>query len=122
MLDHVAIPVRRLEASRDWYEAALAPLGMTLLRAGTDSASFGIGHMPYLTLRACMHTPAPVHLAFSATDRAEVDAFHAAAVAAGGRSNGAPGLRPAYHAHYYGAFVLDPDGHNIEVVKHGAED
>ncbi len=118
MLDHVAIPVRNLEASRRWYEAALAPLGMSLLRSGQDSASFGIGRMPYLTLRACMVTPAPVHLAFSAREQAEVDAFHAAAVAAGGRSNGTPGLRPEYHQHYYGAFVLDPDGHNIEVVRH----
>jgi catechol 2,3-dioxygenase-like lactoylglutathione lyase family enzyme len=77
--------------------------------------------MPYLTLRLSMTTPAPVHLAFIADNRAQVDAFYRAALAAGGTDHGAPGLRPAYHAHYYGAFVLDPDGHNIEVVQHQPE-
>ena len=121
MLDHVAIPVRNLETSKNWYEAALAPLGMSLLRADQNVASFGIGAMPYLTLRACLQTPAPVHLAFSAAGRRQVDEFHAAAVGAGGRSNGEPGLRPDYHPNYYGAFVIDPDGHNIEVVRHAAD-
>jgi predicted lactoylglutathione lyase len=78
--------------------------------------------MPYLTLRACIRTPAAVHLAFSAAARDQVDGFYAAATAAGGTGNGEPGLRPQYHDNYYGAFVLDPDGHNIEVVRHVGEE
>lgn len=122
MLDHVTIPVSRLEASASWYAAALQPLGITLLASSQDSASFGIGHMPYLTLRRSAVRPAAVHLAFTAANRAQVTEFHAAAVGAGGVDNGAPGLRPEYHPHYFGAFALDPDGHNVEVVRHAAED
>jgi catechol 2,3-dioxygenase-like lactoylglutathione lyase family enzyme len=121
VLDHVTLPVSRVDVSARWYTAALRPLGMTLLASSQDSASFGIGRMPYLTLRRCSGRPASVHLAFTAADRPQVNDFHAAAVAAGGVDNGAPGLRPDYHAHYFGAFVLDPDGHNIEVVRHAAE-
>lgn len=120
-LDHVGIPVRDLKRARIFYAAALAPLGIELLSASEAHAAFGTGHMPYLTLRLSMTTPAPVHLAFSADNRSQVDAFYRAAIAAGGEDHGAPGLRPAYHAHYYGAFVLDPDGHNIEMVKHQPE-
>ena len=120
-LDHVGIPVRDLKRARTFYAAALAPLGIELLSASEAYAAFGTGHMPYLTLRLSMTMPAPVHLAFSADNRGQVDAFYRAAIAAGGVDHGAPGLRPAYHAHYYGAFVLDPDGHNIEMVKHQPE-
>ncbi len=120
-LDHVGLPARDLQRARTFYAAALAPLGIELLGASEAHAAFGTGHMPYLTLRFSMTRPAPVHLAFTADNRAQVDAFYHAALAAGGTDHGAPGLRPAYHAHYYGAFVLDPDGHNIEVVKHQPE-
>ena len=120
MLDHVTIPVSELDASELWYTAALKPLGMTLLERSPDSAKFGIGRMPYLSLRRCAVKPEPVHIAFTAVNRAQVSEFYAAAVRAGGRGNGAPGLRPEYHAHYFGAFALDPDGHNVEVVRHDA--
>jgi catechol 2,3-dioxygenase-like lactoylglutathione lyase family enzyme len=122
VLDHISIPVSHLEASARWYAQALQPLGMTLLGSRPDSASFGIGHMPYLTLHRTAARPAAVHIAFTAANRAQVREFHAAAIAAGGVDNGAPGLRPEYHAHYFGAFALDPDGHNVEVVRHTAED
>ena len=121
MLDHISLPVTNLRASTAFYQAALAPLGMSPLGSSERHAAFGIGHMPYLTLRVCAAAPAPVHLAFTAGQRSQVDDFHAAALAAGGCDNGQPGLRPDYHANYYGAFVLDPDGHNIEAVKHAAE-
>ena len=121
MLDHVGIPVRDLVASKSFYIQALAPIGMKLLGESAAHAAFGIGHMPYLVVRAAGILSAPSHVAFIAATRAEVDAFHAAAIAAGGQDNGGPGLWPDYHPDYYGAFVLDPDGHNIEVVKHTAE-
>ena len=81
-------------------------------------AALGIGHMPYLLLRPVAGPVASVHLAFTATARHQVDEFYVAALGVGGADNGPPGLRPEYHASYYGAFVLDPDGHNIEVVMH----
>ena len=121
MLDHVTIPVTQLETSQLWYLQALQPLGMTLLDSSSDYAKIGIGRMPYLALRRCAVTPAPVHLAFRADSRAQVEQFFAAAVKAGGEDNGSPGLRPHYHPNYFGAFALDPDGHNIEVVRHAAD-
>jgi catechol 2,3-dioxygenase-like lactoylglutathione lyase family enzyme len=122
MLDHVTIPISDLASSQQWYLQALAPLGMTLIDSSADYAKFGIGPMPYLALRRSAVSPAPVHLAFRAATRAQVQQFFEAAVGAGGKDNGPPGLRPHYHANYFGAFVLDPDGHNIEVVRHAAED
>jgi catechol 2,3-dioxygenase-like lactoylglutathione lyase family enzyme len=118
MLDHIGLPVTNIAASKRFYAAALAPLGMTLLAASEQHAAFGIGAMPYLTVRLSAAVVGPTHVAFLAATRAQVDAFHAAAVAAGGTDNGAPGMRTAYHPNYYGAFVADPDGHNIELVKH----
>jgi catechol 2,3-dioxygenase-like lactoylglutathione lyase family enzyme len=115
------LPVTDLDASVRFYRAALAPVGISQLGAGDRHAAFGIGAMPYLIIRLAAAVSAPVHVAFIADQRADVDAFHAAAIAAGGADNGAPGLRPDYHAAYYAAFVLDPDGHNIEVVKHTPE-
>jgi len=121
MLDHVTIPVRELDSSERWYAAALSPLGMTLLERSADCAKFGIGRMPYLSLRRAAGVPEPVHLAFSAASREQVNAFYTAAVDAGGVDNGPPGLRPHYHPNYFGAFALDPDGHNIEVVRHAPD-
>jgi catechol 2,3-dioxygenase-like lactoylglutathione lyase family enzyme len=118
VLDHVGIPVRDIDVSREFYLAALAPLGYTLLMQPAEHVcGLGRDRKPDFWLRR--GEPAgEVHIAFSAPDRPTVDAFHAAAVAAGGRDNGGPGVREIYHPHYYGAFVLDPDGNNVEAVHH----
>ena len=121
MLDHLCLPVKNLEASKTFYMAALAPIGFRLLGDSSTHAAFGIGHMPYLSIRLCEREPASVHVAFIADTRRQIDEFHAAALRAGGADNGAPGLRPDYHDSYYGAFIRDPDGHNIELVKHAPE-
>jgi catechol 2,3-dioxygenase-like lactoylglutathione lyase family enzyme len=120
-IDHVGFRVTNLLVSKKFYLSALEPLGMVLLGESEEHAAFGVGKMPYLTIRQDAAVSGPVHLAFIATTRMQVNAFHAAALAAGGTDNGPPGLRPEYHPDYYGAFVLDPDGHNIEVVKHTPE-
>ncbi len=119
MLDHITIGVGDFAKAQAFYDAALAPLGIT--RFASDGAHFaGYGVKPkaffWIGARDAIHTG--THIAFTAPDRATVDAFHRAALAAGGRDNGAPGLRTQYHPNYYGAFVLDPDGHNIEAVCH----
>ncbi|MBP3985137.1 VOC family protein [Pseudoxanthomonas helianthi] len=125
MLDHVGIPVSDFARAKAFYAQSLAPLGIGLVMEVTpeqtgngSTAGFGSEGKPYFWFgddgRPSLHT----HVAFVADSRAKVDAFHAAALAAGGRDNGAPGLRPHYHENYYGAFVLDPDGHNIEAVCH----
>lgn len=127
MLDHIGIPVSDYARSKAFYERALAPLGIGLAmevtpeQTGNDwSGGFGSQGKPYFWIGPDPNT-ARTHVAFVAPDRAAVDAFHKAALAAGARDNGAPGLRPHYHEHYYGAFVLDPDGHNVEAVCHAAE-
>ncbi|HYZ18487.1 MAG TPA: VOC family protein [Gaiellaceae bacterium] len=123
-IDHVKLPVADLDASRAFYSAALAPLGWKLVWDEAPTLGFGHGDggeddEPFALERG---DPPNVrsHVAFSADDTAQVDAFHAAAVAAGGTDNGPPGERP-YGGYYYAAFVIDPDGHNVEVVFHGAE-
>jgi catechol 2,3-dioxygenase-like lactoylglutathione lyase family enzyme len=123
MFDHVGVNVRDYEASRAFYEQALAPLGMTLLMEFSDAAAgFGRddGGRPSFFIEA-HGEPARgrLHFALRAETREQVDAFHAAALEAGGTDNGAPGLR-WYHPDYYGAYVLDPDGNNIEAVCHRA--
>jgi catechol 2,3-dioxygenase-like lactoylglutathione lyase family enzyme len=125
MIDHTGVTVGDFAASRAFYARALAPLGyvtlMELPAAATghgDVAGFGIAPKPDFWIAGGAPNVPPVHVAFRAASRAAVDAFHAAALAAGGRDNGPPGLRPHYHANYYAAFVLDPDGHNIEAVCH----
>ena len=119
MIDHLSINVSDMAASKRFYEAALKPLGYTLMMDFGDKAvGFGEGGKPDFWIgQGAAH---PSHVAFRSTDRAAVDAFYAAAIAAGGRDNGAPGLRAQYHPGYYGAFVLDPDGHNVEAVCHEA--
>jgi catechol 2,3-dioxygenase-like lactoylglutathione lyase family enzyme len=116
MLDHIVITVTDLDASRAFYERALAPFGHEVLLQFPGVAGIGSAGKPEFWIREGEAGP-PVHVAF-ATDRPTVDAFHGAALAAGGRYNGGPGVREIYHPHYYGAFVLDPDGHNIEAVCH----
>ncbi len=122
VIDHVKIGVSDLAASRDFYRRALTPLGFAEIgpwRTGTEEVAFGLEDADDFAISTAYPSGASVHVAFAADRREQVDAFHAAALAAGGRDNGAPGLRPEYSADYYAAFVLDPDGHNIEAVHHG---
>ncbi len=125
MLDHVGFPVSDYARSKRFYAQALAPLGYTLVmevgqetEKGFPAAGFGANGKPDLWIGGEGGLNKPLHVAILAKDRPTVDAFYKAAIAAGGRDNGAPGLRPHYHANYYAAFVLDPDGHNIEAVCH----
>nr|WP_207955793.1 VOC family protein [Rubrobacter marinus] len=120
-MDHVNLPVSNVERSKRFYGAALAPLGYGLIMEhGISGAGFGRSGKPDFWIK--QGAPgAAVHVAFSSPDRATVGAFHEAAVAAGGRDNGRPALRPEYHSAYYGAFVLDPDGNNIEAVCHNPQ-
>ena len=121
MLDHVTISVSDIKRSRAFYDRALRPLDIERLYAEGDGfAGYGINKKAFFWIGLRGSVVSGAHIAFAAKDRAVVDAFHAAALAAGGRDNGAPGLRPRYHANYYGAFILDPDGHNIEAVCHAA--
>jgi catechol 2,3-dioxygenase-like lactoylglutathione lyase family enzyme len=118
MIDHLSLQVRDYLRSKDFYVAALAPLGSELLREFEGrSGGFGRDGKPFFWIRE--GEPATgLHVAFAARDRDAVDAFYAAAIAAGGDENGAPGLRTHYHPGYYGAYVLDPDGNNVEAVFH----
>lgn len=125
MLDHTGVAVTDFPRSKAFYQAALAPIGYALIMefpasvtGSVDVAGFGEPPQPDFWISAGSANKPPIHVAFRVRSRALVDAFHQAALAAGGRDNGAPGLRPHYHANYYGAFVLDPDGHNIEAVCH----
>jgi catechol 2,3-dioxygenase-like lactoylglutathione lyase family enzyme len=125
MIDHIGIAVQNQPASRSFYLKALAPLGigivMEVSRAETglpyDSTGFGADGKPFFWIGEG-RTDRPVHLAFAADSRAQVDAFYAAAIAAGAHDNGPPGIRPHYHPSYYGAFVIDPNGINLEAVCH----
>ncbi len=136
MLDHINIRVADYERSKKFYEAALAPLGYRLAMEVASGAGFSKEFIPDFWVKqgapisfgveaestemsGCGGTA--VHVAFASDDRNTVDAFYQAALAAGARDNGAPGLRPNHHPNYYGAFVLDPDGYNIEAVCHKAE-
>lgn len=120
MLDHVSLKVRDYAAAQAFYDQALAPLGLSrLMGDGAHFAGYGVGR-PFFWIGQGEAPSGGTHVAFTAADRATVDAFHAAALEAGGRDNGAPGVRAHYHPDYYGAFVLDADGHNIEAVCHAA--
>ena len=124
ILDHVGFPVTNYARSMAFYRAALAPLGIVLLKEyklsdDGDDGYAGFGRTrPQFWIGTGEPLKGRLHVAFAAKDRDEVIAFYQAALAAGGIDNGAPGLRPHYHANYFGAFVLDPDGHNIEAVTH----
>jgi catechol 2,3-dioxygenase-like lactoylglutathione lyase family enzyme len=119
MFDHIGITVSDLERSRAFYAAALGPLGIREVMQFENFIGFGVERPQFWLLAGRPGQSKPrVHVAFAAHSRLEVDTFHRSALAAGGADNGAPGLRPEYHEHYYGAFVLDPDGHNIEAVYH----
>jgi catechol 2,3-dioxygenase-like lactoylglutathione lyase family enzyme len=125
MIDHTGINVTHPKRSRAFYEAALRPIGYSVLMevppehtGGIVVLGFGEPPKPDFWVTEGDPKGLQIHVAFTAKTRAQVDAFYAAGIAAGGTDNGAPGLRPHYHANYYGAFVRDPDGHNIEVVCH----
>ena len=121
MFDHVKFGVRDFAASKAFYLKALESLGVAI--AGEGPPSYGIelvrpNNKASLCLFQTTEKPAHLHIAFMAENRGQVDAFYRAALAAGGKDNGPPGLRPQYHANYYGAFVLDPDGNNVEAICH----
>lgn len=118
MIDHLGLVVANYAVSVTFYRQALAPLGYGLVEEAGDHAGFGPPGRPLFWLREGPQPHTAVHVAFVAADRDAVDAFHTAALAAGAINNGGPGLRPLYHPNYYGAFVLDPDGNNIEAVCH----
>jgi catechol 2,3-dioxygenase-like lactoylglutathione lyase family enzyme len=122
VIDHLTIGVRDLERSRAFYRAALAPLGFEERGPWSDEQreiAFGAEGVDDFAISPEYEPGGQLHIAFSADSREAVQAFHAAALAAGGEDNGAPGERPEYAPGYYGAFVLDPDGHNVEAVFHG---
>ena len=121
MIDHLGLHVSDYEKSKAFYLAALAPIGYSLLMEFGTDAGIGSNGKPHFWISPADVVGKPIHVAFVAEDRATVDAFYKAALAAGGTDNGAPGLRTMYHPNYYGAFVKDFDGHNIEVVCHKPE-
>ena len=125
MIDHIALHVRDVAGATEFYLKALAPLGIGIVmqvsaeETGHGAAvGFGSGQKPFFWLGEADQPSGPMHVAFAAPSREAVDAFHAAALGAGATDNGPPGLRPEYHANYYGAFVLDADGNNVEAVCH----
>jgi catechol 2,3-dioxygenase-like lactoylglutathione lyase family enzyme len=127
MIDHTGMAVRSFDDARAFYDRALAPLGASLLMmvppehtGGVKVAGYGRDGKPSFWLHETGHNDT-VHIAFATRSRAEVHAFWDAATAAGGKDNGPPGLRPHFHPGYYAAFVLDPDGNNIEAVCHAPQ-
>lgn len=118
MFDHIGFGVSNIDLSREFFLKALAPLGVSLAMQGPASIGLGRQGKPSLWLYPQARVAGPLHIAIAADTHAQVDAFHAAALAAGGKDNGPPGLRPHYHPHYYAAFVIGPDGHNVEAVCH----
>ena len=128
MIDHIGISVSDFVAACAFYDTALAPIGASCLAiipvehtGGVNVAGYGQDRPTFWIGEDGVQTP-PLHVAFTAATRAQVDMFYTSALDAGGTDNGAPGLRPQYHEHYYGAFVRDPDGNNIEMVCHAPPD
>jgi len=121
MFDHIGLAVRDLAKTRAFYTAALAPLGLGVRYEQENVVAFGPPNKAALWFYDRGDGPAGVHIALTAETRAQVRAFYQAAIAAGGKDNGPPGLRPHYKPTYYGAFVFDPDGHNLEAVCYAAE-
>ena len=120
MIDHIGLSVADYERSKAFYTEALAPLGYAVIKVG-PWAGLGVSGKPDFWIGKGEATTPRLHVAFRARDRATVRAFYEAAIKAGASDNGAPGLRPEYHPNYYGAFVIDPDGNNIEAVCHDPE-
>lgn len=125
MIDHIGLHVHDVARATEFYLKALAPLGISIViqipaeeTGGSAYVGFGASEKPFFWLGESEDASGPLHIAFAAPNRAGVDAFYEAALKAGGTDNGAPGLRPHYHANYYGAFVLDLDGNNVEAVCH----
>lgn len=128
MIDHIGFSVVDYAKSKAFYSKALAPLGYEFIfevpkefTGGVGAGGFGVPPKPDFWIDGAGKPSPKLHVCFRAKSRAVVDAFYKAAIAAGGRDNGPPGLRPHYHEHYYGAFVFDPDGHNIEACCHDPE-
>ncbi len=121
MFDHVVFGVSDYAASKAFFLKALEPIGIAVVQEGPLGIEMSADGKTSLCLFQTEEKPAYLHLAFRAENRRQVEAFHRAALAAGGKDHGAPGLRPQYHANYYAAFVIGPDGHNIEVVCQGPE-
>jgi catechol 2,3-dioxygenase-like lactoylglutathione lyase family enzyme len=128
MLDHIGLAVTDFERSKSFFVEALAPLNFTLLvevtaeQTGGDAhAGFGAEERPHFWIGNGRRPVGGLHVAFTAESRSQVDAFYQAGLSAGGRDNGGPGLRPHYHPNHYAAFILDPDGNNIEAVCRKAE-
>ena len=131
MIDHISSYATDFEATKRFYDAALGSLGYSIQAEmemtgdtalpGRKACAYGPGGRPVFWVIQVLEASSPRHLAFTAPDRAHVDAFYKAALAAGGSDNGAPGPRPIYHEHYYGSFAFDPDGNNVEAVCHASE-
>jgi catechol 2,3-dioxygenase-like lactoylglutathione lyase family enzyme len=121
MFDHMGLNVSNAKKSREFYEKALAPLGIKVAATFEQWTGFGKGEKPQFWIVKREPITKGAHVAFAAADQKSVDAFYAAAIAAGGKDNGEPGPRKDYSPTYYGAFVIDPDGNNIEAVCHSAE-
>jgi catechol 2,3-dioxygenase-like lactoylglutathione lyase family enzyme len=120
-IDHIGFGVRDFPKSRAFYVAALAPLGIGIVNEGDDWAMIGKDGHTRVWFGDVGTVPGPIHIAFAAANHEQVRAFYAAALEAGGRDNGGPGIRAHYHPNYYAAFVFDPDGHNVEAVCHAPE-
>jgi catechol 2,3-dioxygenase-like lactoylglutathione lyase family enzyme len=116
MIDHIGVDVSDYQRGQQFYAAALAPLGYTLVMEHGTASGFGVEGKPDFWISAGDVTRPAIHVAFRCDTRAQVDQFHAAALKAGGKDNGGPGIRAEYAPNYYAAFVFDPDGHNIEAV------
>lgn len=121
IFDHIGFNVSDLQASKAFYLQALAPLGIGVAMDGEGRVMLGRPGRPQFWIGSFASSPGPIHLAFAAENREQVRRFHDAALAAGGKDNGPPGLREHYHPHYDGAFVIGPDGHNVEAVCHAPE-
>lgn len=123
MFDHIGIPASDLAKSKEFFLKALAPIGVEVVMEFPGAVGIGQKGKPSFWLGESEGgaVPGAMHLAFTADNREQVRAFYDAAMAAGAKDNGGPGLRPQYHATYYGAFVIGPDGHNVEVVCHKPE-
>jgi catechol 2,3-dioxygenase-like lactoylglutathione lyase family enzyme len=121
IIDHIGLAISNYERSKTFFTHTLAPLGIELVVEVKGWAGFGKNGKPEFWFGTHAQAQSPMHVAFVAESRAQVDAFHEAALKAGAKDNGPPGIRETYHPNYYGAFVIGPDGHNVEAVCHRPE-